>query len=51
MLKQVEATLYDEAAFVPLHWEDPSWAAKSNVKVGPIVNGMNFPYFGDLVVN
>ncbi|MEZ8826793.1 ABC transporter substrate-binding protein [Vibrio amylolyticus] len=50
MLKQVEATLYDEAAFVPLHWQDPSWAAKSNVKIGPIVNGMNFPYFGDLVV-
>ena len=50
MLKQVEATLYDEAAFVPLHWQDPSWAAKSNVEIGPIVNGMNFPYFGDLVV-
>ncbi|USD65236.1 ABC transporter substrate-binding protein [Vibrio sp. SCSIO 43136] len=51
MLKQVEATLYDEAAFVPLHWQDPSWAAKSNVNIGPIVNGMNFPYFGDLVVS
>ncbi|WP_047049740.1 ABC transporter substrate-binding protein [Vibrio mexicanus] len=50
LLKQVEATLYDEAAFVPLHWQDPSWAAKSNVEIGPIVNGMNFPYFGDLVV-
>ncbi|GLO62350.1 peptide ABC transporter substrate-binding protein [Vibrio sp. MACH09] len=49
-LKQVEATLYDEAAFVPLHWQDPSWAAKSNVEIGPIINGMNFPYFGDLVV-
>nr|WP_084659579.1 ABC transporter substrate-binding protein [Vibrio sonorensis] len=49
-LKQVEATLYEEAAFVPLHWQDPSWAAKSNVEIGPIVNGMNFPYFGDLVV-
>lgn len=50
MLKQVEATLYDEAAFVPLHWQDPSWAAKSNVDIQPIINGMNFPYFGDLVV-
>ena len=50
MLKQVEATLYDEAAFVPLHFQDPSWAAKSNVEIGPIVNGMNQPYFGDLVV-
>jgi peptide/nickel transport system substrate-binding protein len=50
MLKQVEATLYNEAAFVPLHFQDPSWAAKSNVEIGPIVNGMNQPYFGDLVV-
>ncbi len=50
MLKEVEQILYKEAAFVPLHWQDPSWAAKGNVEIGPIVNGMNFPYFGDLVV-
>ncbi len=50
MLKKVEEILYNEAAFVPLHWQDPSWAAKGNVEIGAIVNGMNFPYFGDLVV-
>ncbi|MGL6260570.1 ABC transporter substrate-binding protein [Vibrio sp. WXL103] len=50
MLKKVEEILYNEAAFIPLHWQDPSWAARSNVEIGPIVNGMNFPYFGDLVV-
>ncbi|MGF1683063.1 ABC transporter substrate-binding protein [Photobacterium minamisatsumaniensis] len=50
MLKQVEATLYDDAAFVPLHFQNLAWAAKSNVKIKPIVNAMNFPYFGDLVV-
>ncbi|OOE34580.1 ABC transporter substrate-binding protein [Salinivibrio kushneri] len=50
MLKKVEKILYDEAAFLPLHWQDPSWAAKNNVNIEPIVNGMNFPYFGDLVV-
>ncbi|WP_100754259.1 ABC transporter substrate-binding protein [Vibrio salilacus] len=49
-LKKVEEILYNEAAFVPLHWQDPSWAAKDNVEIGPIINGMNFPYFGDLVV-
>ncbi|MDC5849311.1 ABC transporter substrate-binding protein [Vibrio europaeus] len=49
-LKKVEEILYNEAAFVPLHWQDPSWAAKGNVEIGPIINGMNFPYFGDLVV-
>ncbi|WP_038175599.1 MULTISPECIES: ABC transporter substrate-binding protein [Vibrio] len=50
MLQKVEATLYNEAAFVPLHWQNLAWGAKSNVEIAPIVNAMNFPYFGDLVV-
>jgi peptide/nickel transport system substrate-binding protein len=50
MLQQVEATLYNDAAFVPLHWQNLAWGAKSNVDIAPIVNAMNFPYFGDLEV-
>ncbi|WP_277208514.1 ABC transporter substrate-binding protein [Vibrio misgurnus] len=50
MLKQVEVILYNEAAFVPLHFQDPSWAAKTTLDIAPIINGMDFPYFGDLVV-
>jgi peptide/nickel transport system substrate-binding protein len=50
MLQQVEATLYNDAAFVPLHWQNLAWGAKSNVDIAPIVNAMNFPYFGDLMV-
>ncbi len=50
MLQRVEKILYDEAAFVPLHWQNLAWGAKSNLQVAPIVNAMNFPYFGDLVV-
>ncbi|MCA2017939.1 ABC transporter substrate-binding protein [Vibrio tritonius] len=50
MLQKVEAILYDDAAFVPLHWENLAWAAKSSLDIKPIVNPMNFPYFGDLVV-
>ena len=50
MLQTVEATLYNDAAFVPLHWQNLAWGAKSNVDIKPIVNAMNFPYFGDLVV-
>jgi peptide/nickel transport system substrate-binding protein len=50
MLQQVEATLHNEAAFVPLHWQNLAWGAKSNVEIAPIVNAMNFPYFGDLNV-
>ncbi|NLS14435.1 ABC transporter substrate-binding protein [Vibrio sp. SM6] len=50
MLKKVERILYDEAAFVPLHWQSEAWGAKSNVGAAEIVNPMVMPYFGDLVV-
>ncbi|MCK0715769.1 ABC transporter substrate-binding protein [Chromohalobacter sarecensis] len=50
MLQAVEKALYDDAAFMPLHWQDLAWAAKKNVKLEPVVNVMNFPYLGDLVV-
>ncbi len=50
MLQEVEKIAYDDAAFVPLHWQNLSWVAKKNVKLAPIVNVMDFPYFGDLVI-
>ncbi len=50
MLQQVERIIYDDAAFVPLHWPDVSWASRENVLIEPIVNPANFPYFGDLVI-
>jgi len=50
MLQKMEKIAYDEAAFVPLHWQDLSWAGKNNLDIAPIVNVMNFPYFGDLVI-
>ncbi|ELH0897232.1 ABC transporter substrate-binding protein [Vibrio fluvialis] len=50
MLQTVEATLYNDAAFVPLHWQNLAWGAKSTLDIKPIVNPMEFPYFGDLVV-
>lgn len=50
MLQEVETILYNEAAFVPLHWQNLAWGAKSNLEIAPIVNALNFPYFGDLVV-
>ena len=51
MLQKVEQILHDEAAFVPLHWQDRAWGARSGVNIGAIVNVMNFPYLGDLVMN
>ncbi|MEO1855692.1 MULTISPECIES: ABC transporter substrate-binding protein [Chromohalobacter] len=50
MLQAVEKALYEDAAFMPLHWQDLAWASKNNVKLEPVVNVMNFPYLGDLVV-
>ncbi|RMF42686.1 MAG: ABC transporter substrate-binding protein [Deltaproteobacteria bacterium] len=50
MLRKMEKIAYDEAAFVPLHWQDLSWAGKENLRIAEIVNVMNFPYFGDLVI-
>ncbi|MCC4265071.1 ABC transporter substrate-binding protein [Oceanimonas baumannii] len=50
MLQKAEKMLYDDAAFVPLHWQDLAWGARNNVKAEPIVNAMDFPYLGDLVI-
>ncbi|AGH81395.1 dipeptide-binding protein DppA [Psychromonas sp. CNPT3] len=50
MLQDVEEILYNDAAFVPLHWQNLAWGAKSNIDLTPIVSALNFPYYGDLVV-
>jgi peptide/nickel transport system substrate-binding protein len=49
-LQEVEEIQYNEAGFIPLHWQNLSWASKSNMNTEDIVNVMNFPYFGDLVI-
>jgi peptide/nickel transport system substrate-binding protein len=51
LLQEVEQIAYDEAAFVPLHWQDLAWAARKGVHIEDIVNVMNFPYLGDLVID
>ncbi len=51
MLQKVEQTLHDEAAFIPLHWQDLAWAARKGVHAKEVVNAMNFPYLGDLVMD
>ena len=50
ILQKIEKILFDDAAFIPLHWQNLSWASKTNMNTEDIVNVMNFPYFGDLVV-
>ncbi len=50
-LKKLEGILYKEAAFIPLHWQNLAWGARKGVHAESIVNALNFPYFGDLVVD
>ncbi len=50
MLQRVEAILYEEAAFIPFHWQDLAWGARDDVMIEDVVNVMNFPYLGDLVI-
>jgi peptide/nickel transport system substrate-binding protein len=49
-LKQIERILYDDAALIPLHWQHLSWAARNNVRIAPVVNVIDMPYLGDLVI-
>jgi len=50
IMQNIEKILYDDAATVPLHWQDLAWAARKGVNIEPVVNVMNFPYLGDLVI-
>jgi peptide/nickel transport system substrate-binding protein len=49
-LRKVEAMIHDDAALVPLHWEHLSWAARKGVDIGRVVNVIEMPYLGDLVI-
>jgi peptide/nickel transport system substrate-binding protein len=51
MLQEVEQIIYDDAAYVPFHWQNHSYGVRRGVEAGPIINTLNFPYLGDLVVN
>lgn len=50
IMQNIEKMLYDDAAFIPLHWQDLAWAAKKTVDIEPVLNVLDFPYLGDLVV-
>jgi peptide/nickel transport system substrate-binding protein len=50
VLQKIERILYDDAALVPLHWQHLSWAARKNVHIEPVLNVIDMPYLGDLVM-
>jgi peptide/nickel transport system substrate-binding protein len=49
-LQKIERLLYDDAALVPLHWPHLSWASRKNVHIEPVLNVIDMPYLGDLVI-
>lgn len=50
MLQQVEQILYQDAAFVPLHWQHLAWASRDGVAIADVLTVGNVPYLADLVV-
>ncbi len=50
IMQGIEKTIFEEGGVVPLHWQNQAWAAGKNVKIAPVVNVMDFPYLGDLVI-
>ena len=50
ILRKIERILYDDAALVPLHWQHLSWVAAKSVHIGPVLNVIDMPYLGDLVM-
>ena len=50
VLKKIENILYDDAALLPLQWQHLAWAARKNVNIEPVVNVIDMPYLGDLVI-
>jgi len=50
-LREIESRIYQDAGFIPLHWQNRAWAARMGVNIDPIVNALNFPYLGDLIVD
>ncbi|MPV85627.1 ABC transporter substrate-binding protein [Ostreibacterium oceani] len=51
LLKQVSKIEYDDAAFVPLHWQNLSWGLANKVtNLKDYVNLKEFPLLGDLII-
>ncbi len=50
LLQDVERILHDDAAIIPLHWENLAWGASKAFAAKDVVNIMNMPYLGDAVM-
>ncbi len=51
LLKKVSQIEFDDAAFIPLHWQNLAWGTNKKItNLADYVNLKNFPLFGDIVV-
>lgn len=51
LLKKVSKIEYDDAAYVPLHWQNLAWGySKKVTNLADNVNLKNFPLFGDVII-
>lgn len=50
VLKKIERILADDAALLPIQWQHLAWAARKNVNIEPVLNVIDMPYLGDLVI-
>ncbi len=50
LLQEIETRIYQDAGFIPLYWQNLAWAARKGVDIEPVVNPLNLPYLGDLVI-
>ncbi|OLO05506.1 MULTISPECIES: ABC transporter substrate-binding protein [Salinicola] len=51
LLRQAERAIHDDAPFIPLYWQNLAWASADRVEIAPVLNVMNMPYLGDVVVH
>ncbi|WP_251978096.1 ABC transporter substrate-binding protein [Salinicola avicenniae] len=51
LLRRAERLIHDDAPFIPLYWPNLTWAAGERVHIERVVNVMNMPYLGDVVVD
>ena len=50
MLQEVEKIAYNDAAFLPLHYEPLAWGSKKGVNTEEFTNVMDFPQFEKIVI-
>lgn len=50
MLQEAEAMLHEDAGYIMLHWQNLAYGARDGVDIAPVVNALDFPYLGDLVI-